>query len=79
MEFFKPKVTVFATSGLYGEDVSNLLAHMGFKLGELHFEDGWTSLLENTSGQSVFLTKHPQGWPNTERDRVLISVKERLR
>jgi hypothetical protein len=78
IEFLIPKVTVFATSGLYGGYISGLLDNMGYKPAKLEFEDSWSSLRENSSGQSVFLTKHPQGWPSAERDRVLKSIKQRL-
>lgn len=78
IEFLRPRVTVFATSGLYGREVAATLTVLGFASASLPFNDGRTTLLTNASGQSIFLTKHPQGWQRSERDRVIGAVQERL-
>ncbi len=78
INFLRPRVTVFATSGLYTEDVRPAVIGLGFKDIQMPFEDGWTSLMENNSGQSIVFTKHPQGWPSVERDRVIELARQRL-
>jgi hypothetical protein len=73
-----PRVVLLATSGAYSADVRRLIADLGYRPQLLDFEDGWTSLFVDPVGKSVIETKHPQGWPNTRRDRVVELVRQIL-
>ena len=70
-----PRVVLFATSGAYSADVRRLITDLGYRPQSLDFEDGWTSHFVQSDGQSAVETKHPQGWPNGERDRVVDLVR----
>jgi hypothetical protein len=79
MERLAPKVTVFATSGLYESNLRPLLYQLGFRTKDLDFDDRWTRLSTNANGRYVIETRHPQGWNSAERDRVIELVKSVLR
>jgi hypothetical protein len=70
----KPQVTLFATSRLYQTDVDRLLAKLGYRLIAIDIDDGWTSCLRSQSDSFLILTRHPQGWPSTSRDKVVSLV-----
>jgi len=74
----RPKVCVFATSGLYASEVQPAVIGVGFKPVPMPFVDGWTSILENGQGQIVIFTKHPQGWASSDRDRVIELARRHL-
>jgi hypothetical protein len=69
--FLAPQVTVFATSGFYQSDVSELLRRMSYASVPVGFDDGWTSCFRSPEGRYAILTKHPQGWDRASRDRVI--------
>jgi hypothetical protein len=75
----KPKVTVFATSGLYGDDVWKLLTRLSYQYIPSPLNDKWTRFAQSSGGQFVILTKHPQGWLNSERGRVIERLRALLR
>lgn len=74
----RPKVTVFATSGLYAPEVQSAILDMGFEAITMPFSDGWTSIAKNEKNQVIIFTKHPQGWLSSERDRVIDLVRVHL-
>lgn len=70
----RPGLIVMATSSIYSADVTDLLTSLSFVPGRIDFENGWTSLYES-SGCKLVITKHPQGWPAPDRDRVVQLIK----
>lgn len=70
-----PRVTLFVTSGMY-PDVFPVLNEMGYCRQPLSFDDGWTTLLRAPGCRYAIETRHPQGWPKSERDRVIDLTKQ---
>jgi hypothetical protein len=73
-----PRVTVFATSGFYQSEISTLLFRLNFQPYELQFDDEWTTCARSSAGQFAISTRHPQGWSNPQRDRVVNLIKDLL-
>lgn len=69
-----PKVVLFATSDYLRQDTVTILSALGFVEKKHNFNDGRTSLLVARTGQQAVLTKHPQGWLATERDKIVSYV-----
>ena len=78
MLYLQPKVSLFATSHIYGRHVDTVLQNLGFVIQAAPIEDGITMLLSNRQRQHVLLTRHPQGWTRECRDRVVTVVKSLL-
>lgn len=70
IESLKPGISVFATSGLYADAISDVLRHFRFEQHTIDFDDRWTRVFRNDLGY-LLATKHPQGWAVTDRDRVV--------
>ncbi len=75
----KPAMILMATSGFGAHDVRGLIADLGFKQQVLDFNDGRTRLYRTSDGRACIETRHPQGWPNFERDRVIELVRREMR
>ncbi|PBB81226.1 hypothetical protein CK218_12725 [Mesorhizobium sp. WSM3879] len=66
-----PRVIIFATSGYCGDTVSEVLEELGYGSQLLNFRDGYTRLTATPGGAFAIETRHPQGWPKPERNRVV--------
>jgi hypothetical protein len=71
----RPRVTLCVTSEYLRQDIRAVLSTLGFAPKAIDFDDGWTSVFARADGQVAVLTKHPQGWPSEERDRVVAYVR----
>jgi hypothetical protein len=73
-----PRVILFATSGYCRETVTSLLEDLDYKSQPLRFRDGHTKLTATSEGAFAIETRHPQGWPTSERNRVVDLARKLL-
>lgn len=73
-----PRVILFATSGYCGDAVASSLEDLGYTRKALRFRDGHTKLTATSEGAFAIETRHPQGWPTSERDRVVDLTRKLL-
>ena len=74
-----PRVTVFAISGAYRREVKAMLVSLGYAPFPAPINnDGWTAIYRGDKGQVAVTTRHPQGWPNSDRDQVINLVRSML-
>lgn len=78
IEFLHPRMTIFAVSEFCISDLKALIRRLGFLPSELPFADGVTRYFWNADGRGIVTTRHPQGWPNVNRDEVVSFVAQRL-
>lgn len=78
IEFLRPRVILFVTSGYGGEAVANVLDDLGYRSRAVGFRDGYTKLSVTPDGAFAIETRHPQGWPTGERNKVVELVKKLL-
>ncbi|WP_192357681.1 hypothetical protein [Mesorhizobium mediterraneum] len=76
--FLSPRVILFATSGYCGETISHLLEELGYRTQAVNFRDGYTKLAATSGGAFAIETRHPQGWPSIERNRVVELARKLL-
>lgn len=76
--FLAPHVILFATSAYCGATIASLLEDLGYKSRTLGFRDGHTQLTATSEGALAIETRHPQGWPTSERNRVVHLARELL-
>ncbi|WP_442921116.1 uracil-DNA glycosylase family protein [Mesorhizobium sp. Cs1321R2N1] len=73
-----PRVILFATSGYCADTIASVLGNLGYKSQTLGFRDGHTRLAATSDGAFAIETRHPQGWPTSERNRVAELAKKLL-
>lgn len=74
-----PKVTVFAISDAFLGEVKSRLLFMGYTPDlSRTIGDGCTETYCNSAGQFALTTRHPQGWANSYRDRVIAEVRSMM-
>ena len=79
LDVLAPKVVVFAISKAYLPDTEAMLSTMGYRRVPSHLDgDGWTTLYVAGSGRYAITTRHPQGWPSPDRDRVIDQLRSLL-
>lgn len=71
----RPHVTLFAISNYLRADAILALLELGYAPSSTGFDDGWTSVFSKAGGQKAVLTKHPQGWPVADRERLVFFVR----
>lgn len=78
IKYLSPRVILFATSGYCGDTISSVLEELGYRNQPLKFRDGYTQLRATSGGAFAIETRHPQGWPNPERNRVIELARQLL-
>lgn len=71
INFLKPEIILFATSKTYRSDIEKLLGRLGYRLSIRDFGDGWTTVFGAIGTPRAILTRHPQGWCRTAREKVI--------
>jgi hypothetical protein len=67
----RPATILFATSTYLINDIRYVLDELGFERSPNAIVDGWTSVWLHRSGPQAIITKHPQGWPTSNREAVI--------
>jgi hypothetical protein len=70
-----PATVLFATSDAYRADIVSLLDGLGYCQQFLSFDDGRTRLYAKANGARAIMTRHPQGWSVSNREKVIGLVK----
>lgn len=78
IKYLSPRVILFATSGYCRDTISDVLEELSYRSQPLNFGDGYTRLKATSGGAFAIETRHPQGWPNQERNRVVELVRKLL-
>ena len=78
IKYLSPRVILFATSQYCGDTTSEVLEELGYRSQRLTFRDGYTRLTATPGGAFAIETRHPQGWPNPERNRVVDLARKLL-
>lgn len=74
----RPSVTLFAISSYLRAEAILVLLELGYAPGSTELDDGWTTVFTKAGGQTAVLTKHPQGWPLANRERLVGLVRALL-
>ena len=56
----------------------SVLEELGYRSRPLNFRDDYTRLRATSDGAFAIETRHPQGWPNPERNRVVAFARKLL-
>jgi len=71
LNHLKPKLTLFATSQDYRSEIEEVLSVSGYARSDLSLpKDGLSLGFSRSDGRLAVITRHPQGWPRTERDSL---------
>jgi len=79
LEMLAPKAVVFAISKAYLLDIEAMIGAEVYRLVPSHLDgDGWTKVYAAGLGRYAVTTRHPQGWPSPDRDRVIDQLRSLL-
>jgi hypothetical protein len=70
-----PATVLFVTGNAYRCDIERFLDGMGYCQQPPPFDDGWTKLYATRNGKRAVMTRHPQGWSTSNREKVIDLVK----